>query len=506
MKKGFLFLFLLLNSVGGFAQEKLFNEAIKRGITSNGAYCVENTKKKDVTLDEMKEYAISKGYIIGRASDEDRIRFGASKYIVDKMEFIDPKNYSNYVFHALSQSGFDFNRLKEKGDFYIPESEKVYEKKNSIISVWSGNRTNYKRCRNALWTGNVFNGLLDGNGVGFAAMPGGKYIKFEGTFLRGFPKSDINVKYVFKTDLKKSAFVDNNEIKSDKYPAFSRLSLAQNAETKDAELKKALEYAQEDIYKQDVAKIEEIYQNTKSVSISNYEKINQDHFVVDFITLYQTSNYDPSSVLPKVRELNDVFYVIDALKMQFAEHYYGYSLWSLLSLNYDWYNDKVKNHRDLLENGLNKAVDGKNSKYGFSNFFSQAADQLRKKQNELEDFLEKDYAEYKRKFEAKVADRKQTEEKYTQEIDWDSSKGPSGDLTSGLFDSYWYYENRGEIKFKGNIFKVQYNAFYNDRAGNEFSHFGIISAPDRIRQNMGSRYYHDFRNFKDMVSEIVKAM
>ena len=216
MKKGFLFLFLLLNSVGGFAQEKLFNEAIKRGPTSNGTYCVENTKKKDVTLDEMKEYAKSKGYIIGRASDESRIRFGASKYIVDKMEFIDPKNYTNYVFHALSGSNFDFNRLKEKGDFYIPESEKVYEKKNSIISVWSGNRTNYSRCKNALWTGNVYNGLLDGNGVGFVAVPGGKYIKFEGTFLKGFPKSDINVNYVIKTDLNNKAFVDNSEIQSTK--------------------------------------------------------------------------------------------------------------------------------------------------------------------------------------------------------------------------------------------------------------------------------------------------
>ena len=78
---------------------------------------------------------------------------------------------------------------------YLPTQEKIYkESAIPFVSVLSGTRTNFNRYDNAMWSGNVSNGLIDGKGVGFIIMPKGKYIKFEGTFSQGFPTSEVIVK------------------------------------------------------------------------------------------------------------------------------------------------------------------------------------------------------------------------------------------------------------------------------------------------------------------------
>lgn len=507
MRRIGLFLLLLMVCIGSIAQEKLFNEAISRGLTSNGCYRVENTKKKDVTLEEMMRYAKSKGYIIGKATEKSYVRFGDSKLLVETMEFIDTNNYSTYVFHSLANKGFDFNSLKGKGAFYVPEKEKVYEKSQvSFISVLSGTRTKFNRYDDALWTGNVSSGLLDGTGVGFVEMPGGKYTKFEGTFSKGFPVTDINVKYVTKKDMK-NAFIKAEEIKTSQYSAVSQRALAQNVGTTDAQLKQALNLRMEGLYKEDVAKIEAIYNKTRSISLSNYSNFTQDEFVVEFITLYQTANYDPDKVLLKAMELNDVFYVIDALKMKIRDKYYGYSAWSLLTLFYDWLDKAEKNDRQLISTGLEKARDGMaNSKYGFKSFFSQAADQLNKKSTEFENKISRDIDEYNRLVAKEKEDRKQRDEKLSKQINWEKSKDPSGKLTSGLLDAYWYYKEDGEIRFKAGNDYVYYNVDYYDRNGNDLVGFHIKSSSDKIRRNMGDKYYHYHKTRKELIEAVLSAV
>ena len=508
MRKYLLLFFLLpLITIGSFAQEKLFNEAISRGLTANGFYCVENPKNKNVTLEEMRDYAKSRGYIIGKATEKQIIRCGDSKYLIDKMEIIDPKDYSTYVFHSLAGSDFDFNRLKGKGAFFVPEEEKVYEKTQlSFISVLSGTRTKFNRYDNALWTGNVSSGLLDGNGTGFVARQGGIYIKFEGTFSKGFPTTVINAQYVSKNDMSK-AFVDNKEIKTTHYDAVSQRSFAQNVETTDEILKQALNLRMEVLYEEDVSKLEAIYNKAKTISISNYENVPIDLFVVEFITLYQTAKYDPKGALPKAWELNDVFYVTDALKMKIRDQYYGYSAWSLLTMFYDWLDKAENNDRKLLSTGIDKARKGKtDSKYGFKNFFSQAEDRLTKKKADFEDKISKDIAIYNKMVDKEREKRRQIEEELSKQINWEKSKYPSGELTSSLLSSHWWYDEPGEIRFKAGTDVVNYNAYYYDRNGTDLESFQIIYASDNIKASMGDDYYKSFKNMKEMVEAISKAV
>ena len=506
MRRIVLLLPLLLTCFVGLAQEKLFNEAINRGLTSNGCYCVENAKMKNVTLDEMMSYAKSKGYIIGKTTQKSHVRFGDSKLLVEKMEFIDSKNYPTYVFHALADKGFDFNRLKAKGAFYEPQEDKVYEKTQVAgVSALSGKRTRFIRHEQALWTGSVSSGLIEGTGIGFVAMPNGMYTRFEGTFAKGFPASEIKVKFVTKTDMNNAA-VKDDELKTSRYPAISRRAFAQIVGTTDAKLKQALNLRLEGLYKEDIAKLETIYNKAKTITVSNYSNATQDDFVVEFITLYQKAKYDPNGALPKAMELNDVFYVIDALKMKFLDHYYGYSLWSLLTMFYDWLDDAEKSHRELLSTGLEKARNGKtNSKYGFKNFFSQAADQLSRKKTQFENKISSDIAEYNRMVASEKEDRRKTQEKLSKEIDWERSKDPSGKLTSGLFDAYWYYEKNGNIYFKAGSNNVEYNVHYYDRKGERFVGFYIVYCSDKIRRNLGDKSYSYFKTKKEMIDAILKA-
>lgn len=506
MRKIVLLLFLPLISIGSFAQEKLFKEALERGLNKNGTYCLENSKKKNISKADIRNYAKSQGYIVGNISEVRHIRFGDVNYIVDKAEFIDPQYYPAYVFYSMPGSRIDFNSLKGKGSFYLPEQEKVY-KQSSIpfVSVLSGTRTNFNRFDNAMWSGSVSNGMIDGKGIGFVIMPGGKYVKFEGAFSQGFPASEVNVLTVTKADMN-NAIVSEKEIQTSQYQAVSRKSFAQNAETKDAELGKAIKEREKDMYQDDVARLEEIYNKVKPISISNYEKIPMDNFVSEFITLYQVSKYDPKNALPKAWEINDVYYVIEALRMQIRDRYYGYSAWSILTLFYDWLDKEVKKDRELLANGLEKAQKGRNSKYGFNTFFSQAADRLSKKKADFENKISKDMAEYNSMVDNEKASRKQTEERLSKQIDTDRCKDPSGELTSDILLSSWYYEKEGEIRFKSGNGYVYYNVFFHDSKGKDFIGFEITSASNNIRNRMGNNFYKRFKSRSAMIGAILEAV
>lgn len=505
MRKIILLLFLSLVNSASFAQEKLFKEALEKGL-KYGTYVIENTKKKDISKSDVMNYAKTQGFIVGRISEVRKIRFGDVSLIVDKMEFIDPKYYPAYVFYSIAGSGVDFNSLKGKGSFYLPTQEKIYkESAIPFVSVLSGTRTNFNRYDNAMWSGNVSNGLIDGKGVGFIIMPKGKYIKFEGTFSQGFPTSEVIVKSVTKNDMN-NAVVSEKEVQSSKYQAASRKSFAQNAETKDSELGEAIKQREKDMYKGDVAKLEEIYNKVKPITMTNYEKIPMDNFVSEFISLYQLSKYDPQNALPKAWEINDVYYVVEALKMQIRDRYYGYSAWSLLTLFYDWLDKYEKKDRELLANGLEKAQKGKNSKYGFSNFFSQAASLLSKKKADFENKISKDAAEYNSLVSKEKASRNKMEEELSKQIDTDRCKDPYGKLTSGLFDTYWYYPNEGEIRFKAGNEYVKYNVLYRDSKGEDLEGFSITYSTDKIRKRMGNNYYKHFQSRGALIGAILEAV
>ena len=493
-------------SVGGFAQEKLFNEAIKKGVRSNGAYCVENPKSKNVTVGEMCNYIESKGYIIGKVSNKKIIRFGDSKYLLDKVDFVTRENYATYIFHSLADAGFDFTRLKAKGTLYLTRKEDVYKKgKVPGVKTYAGKQTVYDSYANALWTGSTDDGFIDGTGVGFVAK-GSYFMRFEGTFSKGFPSSEIKIRYVSKKDMT-SAYVKADEIKSNQYPSVSRMELLPGFTKTDATLKRALMLRTAEFYKVDVVKLNEVYGKLKSVSTTNCGKMTQDNLVYDFIALNEASNYDPQGMKDKVCEMRDVYKVMDALNMKFRDRYYGFSLWSIITMYYEWLGDEVQKDRDLLKTGINLSANLKGkSKYGFGSFMTQAEKELKKKLQQFDTRIENDKAHFDEMRSREMARRDKVDQELSKQVDWDRSKTPSGKLDSGLFDTYWYYENEGEIKFKHGSNVVVYNAYYNDRKGERFSHIGIVYASDDIKRGMGDAYYTHFKNRKEMVDAILKVL
>ena len=491
-------------SVESMAQEKLFKEAIKNGLSSNGCYCFQNTKNKAYWVDDVLDYAREHGYIILRCVDKNRVRFGTLITQVEELWFVDAENYPTYVFSALSGSSADVVRAQNTGYIFLTRGEKVYKEVNSFVSVYAGEKTVFDHY-DALWTGSVSNGYIDGSGVAFLALSGGRYLRLEGTFSKGFPASEVDVRYVTKNDMSKAG-VKQEEIQSTKYAEIPLDSYAHNLETTDDVLKKAVLLRTEEMYNRDVARIEAIYDNVKKLSISNYEDFPVDYFVVDFITMYQTANYDPKNVLPKAMEINDAFYVVEALKMKFREHYYGYSLWSLLTLFYDWLDKEEEQDRNLLQVGLDKAQSGKmNSKYGLGDFFGQAAERLYQKKLDFERKISEDIDAYNSMVDRERANRNERDAQLSKEIDWDRSVSPSGELTSGLLESTWHYEKEGEIKFKSGSDYVTYNVYYYDRNGQELEGFKILYASDDIRSNMGDKKYTTYKSMSQMVEEILKA-
>ena len=506
MKKLLLLITMLLPilSVGSHAQEKLFNEAIKNGITSKGCYYFQNTKHKGFQYYDVQGYASANGYIILGCTEETRVRFGNRVNLIDEVEFIDAKNYPYYVYSALSGSNADVERAQQSGIVFLTKSEKVYREVNVFVSVYDGVKTVFEHF-DALWTGNVSNGYIDGPGVGFMTMPGGIYLRLEGTFSKGFPVSEVDVKYVTKTDMKNAA-VKRDEIQSKKYEEIPIETFFSNLETSDPVLKKAVQMRTEEMYRNEVARVEAVYNKVKTLNMSNYRDFELDYSVLTFIKLYQSLNYDPSNVLPKAMEIKDLYYVVEALKMEIKSHYYGYSLWSLLTMFYDWLDKEEEQDRLLLDTGLEKARLGQeSSKYGFAGFFSQAADVLYQKKQDFESKISSDMAEYSRMAKNEKAERAAREAELSKEIDGERSKDPSGELTSGLFDAYWYFENEGEIIFKSGSNYVKYNAFYYDRNGQDFSHFEITNASRSIENAMGSDRHKLFKTMSEMVNAILKA-
>ena len=484
-----------------FAQEKLFEDAIKSGLTSKGCYHAKNSKKKFIDAGQINAYASSKGYIMLRLTEMRHVRFGNATFIVDEFEFIEPNNYQNFVFRALAGEGFDFNRIKGSGKLFIDGTNKVYENNlHELLFYYYGDNTQLTPY-DAMWTGNIIDGCIDGPGTGCFTMPNGLYLKLEGTFSYGFPTSDIHINYVTKNYMR-NPVVSQEEIKQGGYGIVSHQIYINNLETTDPILKKALLLRAEKMYSDDVKSLESHYDEIKSLSVSNYESITLDNFAADFAEFYQKTNYDPQNKLPKAFMMMDAYTVVTALKMPIREHYYGYTLWSILTMFYDWLGSAVDNDRGIINTGMQKARSRKNEDSVLKPFFTQAYDLLVNKSDTFENKVESDRLEYNRMVDREKAERRTRDEQLSKEIDWGRSKEPSGEISKGLFDTYASNRNPGEIRFKSGSDYVEYNAFYN---GKKLIFYKIVYASTNISNRMGSEKYKEYKSLGELVEAVLKA-
>ena len=481
-------------SMNSAAQDSFFKEAISKGCQANGAYYIDNKKKKKIIgAEELKRYAKQKGYIIGEIKKENVVRFGDVATTVTSFEFIFPNDYKKYIFYALCGNGMDYNQL------------------NSVGTLFLTNNNRFLRYDNILWSSNVSGGLIDGSGVGFlpSLNPSGTYMLFKGTFSMGIPKSKCYISNVTKNDLN-NGHVYSNEIAVSEQSPVSQDVMAANSNTSDDKLKQALKFNLSDNsqYQMLAEKVEAAYNKAKNINMSNYKDLAYDNAAAQFIQTYGGIGYDPQNLLSKAKELNDVYIVAQELRIPVRNQYWGEKIYLFVPTTV-WFEKEEKNDRARIQNAYAVAEKWKdNSKYGFKNFYGQAYLQLKQKKSDFEEKIKRDQKSLNNLYASRNAAR---EGKYFQPgtVEIDRITPPSGDLESGLFETYYHFEKEGKITFrKRNGFAtggfVTYNAYYRDSRGGELVEYYILFTPPEINSSKLKKF--GYRNEAELLEDIRKLL
>ena len=500
MKRQVFISILLLLAVPMLAQEKYFREAIQRGPTANGFYCINNTSKKNITVGELSVYAQRMGYVIGRIATTDLSRFGDTKTIVYKFEFLTADKFDAYVFRCLSNSESVKPLPTTKGTaFFLPINE--VKKWNPYSSSRNSNNSQtLKRYDNVVWTGQITNGLLHGSGKGLFKQ-GNLYYYFSGNFMYGFPAEKPTIKTATKASNQKKDSPNGLDVNSMETPAVSPRFLASLTGITDSKLKEAANLVIKDDYNKAVKKLEESYRKALAINKTNYAKASYDKYPEEFCAIYK--NIADAKTMEKAREIADLVYVVYALQCPVHESFIIFGSES------SWNQEKINQYNNILAKANNDFKRLKTySKYGFKNFCIQV-DGLLKKQNEVfENNKKNGWTQYKELHTREVAERSAREAKRnaenakrSMEIDWNRSKRPSGDITEhSVWTAYEHYENSGEIVFKSGYERVTYNAYFN--FGN-FLYYKIGYASAKIREGLKK---WEFKTEGEMYEAILNAL
>lgn len=171
--------------VGSYGQEKYFEEALKRGREPGKFYLLVNEKSKSLKLDDLKEYADAKGYILGNNTSKTVSRFGDVSSTVSTLEFLPKSEFEEYIYYKMrSDNTVSLSQLSNKGMAYC------YLKR-------SGKDTYFWRCNNIAWNGEVRNGKLHGTGVGYAKVSDGLIVYFRAKFDNGMPTGRNTFRWYF---------------------------------------------------------------------------------------------------------------------------------------------------------------------------------------------------------------------------------------------------------------------------------------------------------------------
>ncbi len=345
MKKTLTLIALLLVAATGMAQgagsppkdknmEALISEAISRGMSQDGTYCIDNRKNKAIDVATAEKYMRAKGYNVASSSTKEYMRFGEPIKILDKLTFFDPNSFHLFAFNRLKGNNhIEYGQLNKKGAFlyidkllYVGSDNAEYELGNNL-----GNGVCL--CDNVLWSGSVVNGLLDGHGVGFIENEYG-YNYFECDFKSGFPVSAFKTQLFLRSNNKTRELNRGGK-------AYTRQTIANisvdyvNGRVRSSEvLKKALMGYAQYYYVEDARQIELDY--NKLLELNRNIKYNYNSTLADvFINLYGSLNMDPENLLPKAREIHDVQYVRRIENEIWMKNYIDYNSYTEKH-SFDW--------------------------------------------------------------------------------------------------------------------------------------------------------------------------
>ena len=174
MKKYISIIIILMFCIACQAQDKLFQEGLQNGRSPQKFYFAKNGKGKGITLEKMKQFADKHDYLLGKYTTKQIDRFGDKQTALDGVYFIPKKEYPRYVFE-YDGGGFDENMHRG--------------------SCWLFIERKFIKFENVRWSGNIENGMLDGQGSAFWFDDAIQYfITVNGKFQHGLPLGNMEVK------------------------------------------------------------------------------------------------------------------------------------------------------------------------------------------------------------------------------------------------------------------------------------------------------------------------
>lgn len=162
-------------------EEKLFKEALERGKQPKDYYTLINEDNKSVDVEKLMNYCYKLNYTFKKDYKTKHIKkFGSSVETVAEFYFLPNDLYIFYVFDWTDRKGVISSSLKQKGSvyFYVPSDN------------------NFVVLNDALWSGNVVNGKIDGSGSGIFQKDPKNYYYFSGTFKNGIPQGEVTHRIV----------------------------------------------------------------------------------------------------------------------------------------------------------------------------------------------------------------------------------------------------------------------------------------------------------------------
>lgn len=180
----------LILTLPSWGQEKLFDEAIKRGRGWSNSYVLVNAKNKHITVDQLVTAARKGDNVVFSYTTQTISRFGDLTEAISTADFIPKEEYASYIYENLVSefSKVPFADLSQEGGVYLYNPQK--DKPNEVFQLIENG------CK---WSGAVSDGKIEGSGVGFCEVLNG-YILIRGSFKAGIPQGEFVIKH-FKTDL-----------------------------------------------------------------------------------------------------------------------------------------------------------------------------------------------------------------------------------------------------------------------------------------------------------------
>ena len=173
----FLLCCLFLSVSAAHAQSSLFKNALKGTRPVGSWYQWENKKDSQVKMEKVQEYAQKNNILLGKCTTKEVGRFGDVAISAAVVEFIPKDEFPAYIMERMIDNSTPISAFNQKGTVYN------YDPKDRFHL--------FQAIDDALWTGRVNGGKIDGEGVGAKQLGPTQYIAFKGKFKDGLPVGKV---------------------------------------------------------------------------------------------------------------------------------------------------------------------------------------------------------------------------------------------------------------------------------------------------------------------------